>query len=106
MTPEDQKELLSGISQFVREEIAKATAPLRERIVDLQKGLEDFGYVGTWHEGSVYRRGNFVSLAGSMWSCCAEATTERPSTSSRDWILAVKRGRDGKSAGPRAADAE
>jgi len=98
MTPDDQKNLLTSISIFVREEIAKATAPLVERITDLQRSLEDFGFVGQYAEGTVYRRGNFVSLGGSMWSCCADATTARPTTECRDWILAVKRGRDGKSA--------
>jgi hypothetical protein len=92
MTREEEQNFFVAISAFVKEQIA----PLRAQIVELQKGLEDFGYVGQWHEGSVYRRGNFVSMSGSMWSCCADATTDRPSTSSADWILAVKRGRDGK----------
>lgn len=96
MTPEDQKQLLTAINQFVREEVDKATEPLRELIAELRKGLDDFGYVGDWGDGIVYRKGNFCSLSGSMWFCCADATQERPSTSARDWMLAVKRGRDGR----------
>ena len=85
------------VGKFVREQLA----PLKERIEQLEQTLGEFGYRGMWQEGIVYRAGNFVTLGGSLWHCNAEATTSRPSTDNPDYSLAVKRGRDGKSAEPR-----
>jgi hypothetical protein len=31
--------------------------------------LGEFGYRGMFHEGIVYRAGNFVTLGGSLWHC-------------------------------------
>jgi hypothetical protein len=95
------KALTRAVGQFFKEQIAKATEPLLERISALEATLGEFGYRGTWQEGIVYRAGNFVTLSGSMWACNATETTSRPTTDNSDWSLAVKRGRDGKSAEPR-----
>jgi hypothetical protein len=71
---------------------------LHKRIDELECEREQFGYVGSWAEGTVYRKGNFCSHSGSLWHCRVEATQEKPSTHCADWQLAVKRGRDGKDA--------
>lgn len=51
-------------------------------------------YRGVWKEGEAYERGDMATWGGSSWHCNA-ATTEKPGASD-DWVLAVKRGRDGK----------
>jgi hypothetical protein len=91
--------LIKAVGAILVEEVE----PLRERIEALQARLDqmetvtrEFGFRGPWQEDVVYRSGNFVSLGGSMWFCVADRTTSRPQTSSSDWALAVKRGRDGK----------
>ena len=98
MTEDEQANFLSAIAQFVKEQIAKASTPLKERIEQLEQTLGEFGYRGTWNEGIVYYAGNFVTLGGSLWHCNASETTSRPTTDNPDWSLAVKRGRDGKAA--------
>lgn len=50
-------------------------------------------YRGVWKEGR-FERGDVVSRSGSAWHCERE-TTETPGVSP-DWVLSVKRGRDGK----------
>jgi hypothetical protein len=86
--------MLKHLGVYVREQLA----PLKERIEQLEQTLQEFGYRGTWQEGIVYRAGNFVTLGGSLWHCNANETTSRPNTESSGWSLAVKRGRDGRSA--------
>lgn len=49
---------------------------------------------GTWKEGKTYQPGDGVTAGGSYWIAQTE-TSARPETS-KDWRLAVKRGRDGK----------
>jgi hypothetical protein len=47
------------------------------------------GYRGTWQRAGQYLRGDSASWKGSLWHCCATATTERPGDS-RDWQLMHK----------------
>lgn len=49
---------------------------------------------GIWKEGRTYQPGDGVTMGGSYWIAQTE-TSARPETS-KDWRLAVKRGRDGK----------
>ena len=43
MTAEEQRNLLSSIGRFVKQEIAKATEPLRKRIAELEtRGVSAF----------------------------------------------------------------
>lgn len=49
---------------------------------------------GTWKEERTYQPGDGVTAGGSYWIAQTE-TSARPETS-KDWRLAVKRGRDGK----------
>lgn len=49
---------------------------------------------GTWKEERTYQPGDGVTMGGSYWIAQTE-TSARPETS-KDWRLAVKRGRDGK----------
>lgn len=45
--------------------------------------------------GNEYGHGDVVTLDGSQWHCEVERTKERPGAS-KDWILIVKHGRNGK----------
>jgi hypothetical protein len=50
-------------------------------------------YDGAWKTGS-YKRGRVVTYGGSMFLCMKD-TEAQPETST-DWVLSVKRGRDGR----------
>ena len=52
-------------------------------------------YRGVFVEGDTYDKGDLVTWAGSLWHCNAD-TTDKPGGD--DWTLAVKKGRDGRSA--------
>jgi hypothetical protein len=73
--------------------IAMEVKPLKERIAQLEKKIEQRKYVGVWAVGK-YHEGNLVTHDGSMWHC-NEEPEERPG-SGPSWTLAIKRGRDGK----------
>jgi hypothetical protein len=53
---------------------------------------------GVWREGK-YQKGDTVSWSGSGWIAQCD-TTEKPEQGSKDWRLAIKRGRDGKDGNP------
>jgi hypothetical protein len=50
---------------------------------------------GVFKDGEAYQQGDAVTWAGSLWIAQKDAPEGKPETS-RDWRLAVKRGRDGK----------
>lgn len=52
-------------------------------------------YRGVFKDGDTYAVGDMVTWGGSVWSCTA-ANTEKPGDGAKGWILAVKKGRDGK----------
>lgn len=52
-------------------------------------------YRGVYKDGQVYKQGDTVTWAGSMWHC-NEQTAEKPLEGAGVWTLATKRGRDGK----------
>lgn len=52
---------------------------------------------GVWIEGKAYEAGDVVTWAGSGWIAKTD-TTQKPGDGSPDWLLAIKRGRDGRDA--------
>lgn len=50
-------------------------------------------YQGIYLDGKIYERGDLVTVNGSMYHCNTD-TTRRPGDGSKDWTLAVKRGKD------------
>lgn len=52
-------------------------------------------YRGVYRDSETYERGDWVTWGGSGWHCNAE-TKERPGDGSKNWTLAIKKGRDGK----------
>jgi hypothetical protein len=72
---------------------------LRSRCKELEN-RPTLEYRGVWDSGTTYQAGNVVTCKGSMWHC-QEATRSQPGeagAASRAWVLAVKRGADGKGA--------
>ena len=91
-----QTELAKLLALFRREEmqplIARLDAQERE-LVALRAHVENYRHLGVWSEGIQYRPGNNVAMDGSTWVCLCTTFTRPPSA---DWILAAKRGRDGR----------
>jgi hypothetical protein len=92
---QSEADMVRTIGKFVAEECKRATAPLQQRIAQLEQTIQQRRYVGVWAVGK-YHEGNLVTHDGSMWHCNQE-TEQRPGTGP-DWTLAIKRGRDGKDA--------
>jgi hypothetical protein len=67
---------------------------LENRLEALESAQAEFKYVGTHKRGSEYRKNNFVTHGGSLWTALRD-TTQTPSQSG-DWQLCVKRGKDGR----------
>ena len=105
--------MMGGVTDFLFRELAakignleKSAAPvadeltvLRARINRLEGELRDNPlpkYRGVWTPGS-YEKNNFCTFSGSIWiaSCL---TTTKPGSEGSAWVLAVKRGVDGKDA--------
>lgn len=70
-----------------------APSALEERIAALE-ARPTVKYLGVWKEGKAYVGGSMVTDKGSVWHA-DRATMQRPGASD-DWVLAVKRGADGK----------
>ena len=81
------------VGLFVRDQIEKANAPLRQRIEELENRISQFRYCGVWVDGARYERGNFVTHNGSVWHCDVD-TDAKPGTNNVVWTLAVKHGKD------------
>src|SRR5688500_2391348 len=77
-------------------EICGLVMALRRRVAELE-ARPTLKYRATWVDGLIYEKGQLVTLGGSVWHCNARTTT-RPTTHDGSWHLAVKAGRDGKSA--------
>ena len=86
----------SRVAAHLSKAIEKAHADLDERLrkVETKRAM---AYRGVWSPDDDYSAGDFVTDAGSMWHCY-EATRSRPGDTARAWVLAVKKGRDGKDA--------
>jgi len=50
-------------------------------------------YRGVYVDGRIYERGDLVTVNGSIYHCDSD-TTARPGEGSKEWTLAVKRGKD------------
>jgi hypothetical protein len=73
-------------------EQAETIRALTKRVSDLE--YKQVRYLGVWAEGKVYGEHSMCTDHGSMWYA-QRATCQRPGTND-DWVLAVKKGRDGK----------
>ncbi len=55
-------------------------------------------YKGVWEAGRDYMNGDAVTKAGSLWICRLNHLSSEPGVDFTGWTLAVKKGRDGKTA--------
>lgn len=79
----------------IKKQIERAVEPLRERIKELEVN-PPFSYRGIWNATETYGSNSFVTSAGSVWFSKRANTATRPGTDPSAWVLAVKRGADGK----------
>ena len=93
MTAEEQQELTRALAVFIAERVEQATKPLRERIIELEKRGVD--YKGTYQRATVYRRGDIVTVDGSMFVAITDIEPNEEPGKGGKWVLAVKRGQDG-----------
>ena len=105
MTESTQARMLKAfagkLAPIMRDYVAEAIAPLVERLNVVEAWVIEFerkgvAYRGVWQASQDYRRGDLVTLNGSIWHANVE-TRAKPGAGS-DWTLAVKAGRDGKDA--------
>jgi hypothetical protein len=83
--------------------IASKFNELQRRVAEIEeKGVV---YRGVYQHSDEYRRGDLVTYQGSIFHCVKDVSGEYPyrenngvSRQSDAWVLAVKRGRDGKDA--------
>lgn len=80
------------VHRIKREKLEKRIEALEAQTKTLQsKGI---AYRGVWQPAETYDRGDLVTFKGQLFHANARTRTE-PATS-RDWQLAVQKGRDGK----------
>lgn len=97
MTPEQQKEFIKAVALFVADEVKQGLEPLQRELAALTLKLEhaelrarELRYAGTWSAQSKYRKGNFVTHNGSLWSCLIDDIATIPGHDFDGWQLAVK----------------
>ena len=93
------KPLVVGLARavgFIVGSLASLFDAQERRIEQLEKRLDDgpFKYMGPHVDGTDYRKGDFVTLGGSLWH--ANYPTRARPGEGYDWTLAVKRGKDGR----------
>jgi hypothetical protein len=89
---------IDDLADTIDEAIARYVEPLEARIKELE-ARPTMKYMGVWEQGHQYNPGEFVTDQGSVWHCNFQ-TGSRPG-SGPQWILAVKKGSDGREAQPR-----
>ena len=82
------------IAEVTRKYIRDVVKPLHERIAALE-ARPVVRYMGVFAPGRSYPEGAMVTHGGSVWHA-EKLTASTPGSSPEDWVLAVKRGRDGK----------
>jgi len=83
------------VGRYVGRAVANRCAELEQRITALESG-QRLAYCGVYEPHASYRRGQFVTRNGSLWHCNVDAPKGAPGSDSREWTLAVKRGKDAR----------
>ena len=78
--------------ELVKNYIDRNCDILEERLKTLE--MHALKFRGVWAEGA-YQPGDSVSFGGSLWTCSLH-TRMKPAPDCGDWVLTVRRGRDGK----------
>ncbi len=87
-------DLIDGIGRVVAD-LGSQIVALEERVRTLE-ARPTVKYLGVWDPGRQYDEGNMVTRSGSVWHC-NEPTNSEPGASNA-WVLACKRGRNGRDA--------
>ena len=105
MSPDLLRAIARANGEMIREHVQEKLAPVleelravRAELASLQEAVrseKSLKYRGVHELGAAYDAGDTVTHGGSLWHCNV-LTKERPGEGSKDWTLAVKRGRDGK----------
>jgi hypothetical protein len=80
-----EDDIAKEIADILRQYVAAATKPLKDRIAELERCVKEIElrgelkYLGTWREDQQYERGNFCTMNGGMWHC-EMRTQSRPGT--------------------------
>jgi hypothetical protein len=85
---------LKMLADTLSKEVGARLARIERRLDELES--RQVRYCGVFESGRRYRKGELVTDAGSVWHCEADTST-RPGDSDA-WVLAVKRGNDGRDA--------
>lgn len=83
------------IGQFVLEQIKIATAPLRQRIVELETTVAELQagstkFVGVWQRSLEYRRGSLAVHDSALWCAIDDTIPNAEPGVSKLWQLCVK----------------
>ncbi|WP_461326276.1 hypothetical protein [Bradyrhizobium diazoefficiens] len=81
---------MAALAPTIGEFVERVTAPLRARVLELEKG-GGIRYEGVWQAARSYSRGAWVTFDGGVFHCNADSTREKPGTGPA-WTLAIKSG--------------
>lgn len=100
MKRSDARMLIRSIAAAVKARFApkaelRALAARVERLEKSLKSAPQMRYRGIFRDGDEYPAGTFITHQGSVWFT-DKATGARPGDTGSAWVLAVKRGRDGR----------
>jgi hypothetical protein len=99
LTLQHRSELHNVLAAKIAEELVttiKSVTALQKEVAALRREVEAKEYQGVWACNREYAKGASVSFRGSTW--IAKKTTTVMPGEDLSWQLAVKRGRDGRSA--------
>lgn len=100
--PKDGKDGADGVGfddfDAVYDEFGRMSFKFVRGDVVKQYPVHNVIYRGVWKEGTAYQKSDSVTWGGSSWITVADTTAKpgEPNQASRVWVLAIKRGSDGK----------
>jgi hypothetical protein len=100
VTRAEQDQWEEWLGRFIRKDVFD---PINDRIAELTKRIEELearpvglNYRGTFHPSHRYARNDGVTAAGSIWVALQDEPPKSPGEPNSGWMLAVKRGLDGR----------
>jgi hypothetical protein len=105
LTLDELTGIAQGMAPVIHAAIAKASAPLLERIAQLEDQQRHLGdavlkYAGIYQRGTAYTKATAVTHHGSAWVALRDTAKDEVPGETSAWQLAVKRGRDGNRGAP------
>lgn len=94
----DYLSLILASYRFRINQLEKRLEAVEDRAIELES-KPSVRYLGVFEEQREYREGDAVTWGGHLWIARSSSTGVRPGfagENSKEWTLAVKRGRDGK----------